>query len=240
MNVDAESCVSCESCLPYCPVGAISMEDVAVIDQDECVECSVCLKSGVCPTDAFISEIHPWPRSVRGVFSNPAVEHKETRVAGRGTEEMKTNDVTGMYQRGFVGITAELGRPYVGARFRDAEKVAQAMAKAGVTFAPDNPVTHLIVDKTTGKLDPEVLDEKVLTCMVECLVPMEKIPAVLKALKEIAPQLDTVFSLDIISRLNPDGSVPYEKVLEENGVQLSLNGKLNLGLGRPLAEEVQS
>ena len=76
--------------------------------------------------------------------------------------------------------------------------------------------------------------------MVECLVPVEKIPTVLKELKEVAPELDTVFSLDIISRLNPDGSVPYEKVLEENGVQLSLNGKLNLGLGRPLAEEVQS
>jgi NAD-dependent dihydropyrimidine dehydrogenase PreA subunit len=240
MKVDDDICVGCESCLPYCPVAAISMEDVAVIDQDECVECSVCLKSKVCPEDAFIPEQHPWPRSVRAVFSNPAVEHKETRVAGRGTEEMKTNDVTGMYQRGFVGITAELGRPYVGARFRDAEKVAKAMAKAGVTFAPDNPLTHLIVDKTTGKLDPEVLNEKVLTCMVECLVPIENIPAVLKELKEIAPQLNTVFSLDIISRLNPDGSVPYEKVLEENGVKPSLNGKLNLGLGRPLAEEVQS
>jgi hypothetical protein len=152
---------------------------------------------------------------------------------------MKTNDVTGMYKRGLVGMTAELGRPGVGARFRDAEKVAQAMAKAGVKFSPDNPLTHLIVDKRTGKLDPEILDEKVLTCMVECLVSMENISAVLKELKEIAPHLDTVFSLDIIARLDPDGSVPYEKVLEENGMHPSLNGKLNLGLGRPLAEEMQ-
>lgn len=237
MKVDAEKCVSCELCIPYCPMGAISMADVAVIDQEECVECAVCLKSEVCPTSAFIYEAHLWPRSVRAIFSNPAIEHKETRVAGRGTEEVKTNDVTGIYQRGFVGITAELGRPGVGTRFRDVEKVAQAIAKAGVKFAPNNPTTHLITDQASGKLNPEILDEKVLTAMVECLVPMQNISAVIKELREIASLIDTVFSLDIITRLNPDGSVPYEKILAENAVPLSLNGKLNIGLGRPMVEE---
>lgn len=237
MKVDTEKCISCWLCVPYCPMGAISMVDVAVINQEECVECAVCLKSEVCPTSAFIYEAHPWPRSVRAIFSNPAIEHKETRVAGRGTEEVKTNDVTGMYQRGFAGITAELGRPGVGTRFRDVEKVAQAIAKAGVKFAPNNPTTHLITDQASGKLNPEILDEKVLTAMVECLVPTQNISAVIKELREIAPLIDTVFSLDIITRLNPDGSVPYEKILAENGVPLSLNGKLNIGLGRPMAEE---
>lgn len=237
MKIDTEKCVNCELCVPYCPMGAISMDDVAVIDQKECVECAVCLKSGVCPTSAFVYEVHPWPRSVRAVFSNPSIEHKETRVAGRGTEEVKTNDVTGMYKRGFVGITAELGRPGVGTRFRDVEKVAQAMTKARVKFAPNNPVTHLITDQATGKLNPDIIDEKVLTAMVECLVPVQNISAVIKELKEVAQQIDTVFSLDIIARLNPDGSVPYEKILAENAVPLSPNGKLNIGLGRPLAEE---
>ena len=232
--------MSCELCIPYCPMVAISVDDIAVIDQEECVECAVCLKSGVCPTSAFVYEVHPWPRSVRAVFSNPAIEHKETRVAGRGTEEVKTNDVTGMYQRGFVGITAELGRPGVGTRFRDVEKVAQVIAKAGVKFAPNNPVTHLMIDQAIGKLNPDILDEKVLTAMVECLVPMQNIPAVIKELREVAQQVDTVFSLDIIARLNPDGSVPYEKILVVNAVPLSLNGKLNIGLGRPLAKEAPS
>ena len=131
-------------------------------------------------------------------------------MAGRGTEEVKTNAVTGMCKRGFVGITAELGRPGVGTRFRDVEKVAQVMTKARVKFTHNNPITHLITDHATGKLNPDIIDEKVLTAMVECLVPVQNISAVIKELKEVAQQIDTVFSLDIIARLNTDGSVPYE------------------------------
>jgi len=40
--------------------------------------------------DAIVDEVYQWPRSVRSAFSNPLVLHKETRVPGRGTEEVKT------------------------------------------------------------------------------------------------------------------------------------------------------
>lgn len=236
MKIKREDCTACELCLPYCPMGAIQMHDVALIDADGCVECGVCFRAGVCPGNCFMEEVHPWPRSVRATFSNPLSEHKETRVPGRGTEEMKTNDVTGVYKKGLVGMTAEMGRPGVGTRFRDVEKVAQALAQAGVKFAAQNPVTYLMVDQTTGRLNPEVLDEKVLSAMIECLVPEEKIPAVIQKLKGVAGKIDTVFSLDIITRLPPDGSLPWEKVFSELGVRVSINGKNNLGLGRPLAE----
>lgn len=236
MKIKREDCTACELCLPYCPMGAIQMQDVAVIDADGCVECGVCFRAGVCPGNCFIEEVHPWPRSVRATFSNPLSEHKETRVPGRGTEEMKTNDVTGVYKKGLVGMTAEMGRPGVGTRFRDVEKVAQALALAGVKFAAQNPVTYLMVDQRTGQLNPEVLDEKVLSAMIECLVPEEKIPAVIEKLKGVAGKIDTVFSLDIITRLPPDGSLPWERVFSELGVRVSINGKNNLGLGRPLAE----
>lgn len=236
MKIRSEDCIACARCVPYCPMGAIRIENVAVINREECVECGVCFRAGICPADCLEEEVHPWPRSVRAVFSNPLFEHKETRVPGRGTEEMKTNDVTGIYKRGLVGITAEMGRPGVGTRFRDVEKVAVALAQVGVKFAPQNPVTYLMVDQKSGKLNPEILNEKVLSAMIECLVAEEKIPAVIKALRDVAAKIETVFSLDIITRVPPDGSIPWEKVVSELGVKVSINGKSNLGLGRPLAE----
>ena len=39
MKIDPEKCVSCGSCLIYCPLGSISMKDVATIDEVRCVEC---------------------------------------------------------------------------------------------------------------------------------------------------------------------------------------------------------
>lgn len=243
MRIDEEACIGCRLCPPYCPMSAISMDrpaKVARIEQDECVECGVCLRSGICPVDAFIEEVHSWPRSVRAAFSNPLLVHKETRVPGRGTEEAKTNEVTGQFRRGFVGVTAEMGRPGVGTRFSDVEKVAQALARVGVVFAQNNPVTYLMTDQTTGKLNSEILDEKVCSAMIESTTPVENLPAVIKELREVASQIDTVFSLTLSTRLEPDGSAPCEKVLKELGVPVYINGKTNVGLGRPLFEEVSA
>ena len=235
-----EECIGCQVCVPYCPMGAISMDDaegVAKIDQDECVECGVCLRAEVCPVDAFVEEIHEWPRSVRAAFSNPLIVHKETRVPGRGTEEAKTTDVTGRFRRGLVGITAEMGRPGVGVRFYDVEKVAQAMAKTGVEFAEDNPVTHLMVDKSTGKLNDEVLNEKACSAMIESITKVENLPAVIKALRGAAAQIESVFTLTISTKLEADGTALCDKPLKELDVPVYINGKVNVGLGRPLFKE---
>lgn len=240
MRIDEETCIGCRLCPPYCPMNAISFDRTAKkarIEPDECVDCGVCFRSRVCPVDAIIEEVAAWPRSVRGAFSNPLIVHRETRVPGRGTEEAKTNDVTGQFQRGFVGVTAEMGRPGVGVRFRDVEKVAQALARAGVVFAEKNPVTYLMTDKNTGKLNPEVLKEKVCSAMIETVTPLKNLPAVIRELREVAPQIDSVFSLTISTRLEEDGSAPCVPVLAELGVPLYINGKANVGLGRPLFKE---
>lgn len=240
MKIDSDVCIGCAQCLPYCPMEAISMDDdagVATIDMVECVECGVCFRSNVCPVDAFSEETHPWPRSVRSAFSNPLVVHKETRVPGRGTEEAKTNDVTGQFKRGFIGVTAEMGRPGVGVRFSDVEKVAQAFARAGVVFAPNNPVTHLMTDKTTGKLNSEILKEKACSAMIESSTPLANLPTVLKELREVSRQIETVFSLTLSERLRDDGTSPCEKVLKDLDVPFYINGKTNVGLGRPLFKE---
>ena len=68
----------------------------------------------VCPTAAFEPDELAWPRVVRRAFSDPRVPHESTGVEGRGTEEVKTNDVSGRVKVGEVGFTIEFGRPGVG------------------------------------------------------------------------------------------------------------------------------
>lgn len=46
-----EDCIACGSCLPECPVDAISEGDIYVIDADACTDCGSC--ADVCPSEAI-------------------------------------------------------------------------------------------------------------------------------------------------------------------------------------------
>jgi len=101
MVIDETKCIGCGKCLSFCPVQARGFGRSAsggrtfiVIDKDKCIECGVCERAGVCPVDAMHMEELPWPRTVRGILSNPLLEFKATGVPGRGTEEIKTNEIT--------------------------------------------------------------------------------------------------------------------------------------------------
>lgn len=161
----------------------------------------------------------------------------ESGISGRGTEEMKTNEVTGRFPDGTVGIAVELGRPCYGARLYDAEKIAMAVAAEGVEFEACNPVTTMMSDPKTGKFKEELLNEKVLSAIVEMTVPYEKAESVLKTIYKTAETLDCFLSLDICSKVDQDGNLPHMEIVKKMGVWCSLNGKTNVGLGRPLYQE---
>ena len=232
MLIDEQSCIGCGECVPYCTVEAIALEQDGIVrvDLDECVECGACLRAAVCPTGALYQQPLEWPRVLRAQFSDPLGVHPKTGIPGRGTEEIKTNDVTNRVKPGFAGMAVEVGRPSVGARLSDVEKVAMALSRIGVQHEPANPVTFLMTDMRTGKMRDDVLREKVLSAIVEFVVPQSRVVEVLQALKEIAPHLDTVFSVDLAVRYEPDGSVPIEDAVEQSGFTLSINGKTNLGI----------
>jgi hypothetical protein len=46
-----------------------------------------------------------------------------------------------------------------------------------------------------------------------------------------------VFSVSIINRLNPDGTIPNLEAFAKLGCRMSPNAKVNLGMGRPLAQD---
>jgi hypothetical protein len=89
-------------------------------------------------------------------------------------------------------------------------------------------------DVKTGKLRDDVLDEKVLSAIIECTLPIAKIREGLKALSEVAKEVDTVFTVGCINMVEPDNSIPMEPILKDMGIARYPNGKTNLGLGRPL------
>ena len=155
-------------------------------------------------------------------------------MSGRGTEEIKTNDITGRIGPGDAGIVIDLGRPGVGTRFRDIEKMTVALARLGTDFETENPLTLLMPDTSTGKLKPEVLDEKVLSAIIEFKVALDRLPEYLRVIDETAETLETVISVGVASRCDADGTIPHERVCVEAGYTPSYNGKTNLGLGRPV------
>jgi hypothetical protein len=150
---------------------------------------------------------------------------------------MKTNDVTGRLRKGEAGIVVEVGRPGIGAYFRDVEKVAMALAPLQPVFEKNNPVTQLMEDLNTGRIKKDVRNEKVLSAIIEIKTDLEKIPDFLHALEKIQKEVDTVISVGVASKCLPDGAIPHEEWVRRAGFPLSPNGKTNLGLGRPLFRE---
>ena len=264
MEIDKEKCVGCGNCVPYCTMGVIRIEDgLAVVNEDECVECNTChrccesedlnpaivrllrklfavfnlrydARMDVCPTGALAPPDLEWPRSLRRAFSDPTMTHDSTGMGGRGTEEIKTNDITGRIGPGEAGVVIDLGRPGTGVFFSEIDKMTRALAPLQIEFESENPLTALMTDIRKGCLREDVLQEKALSAIIELKVRMSGLPGVLRTLEDVAGELDTVVSVGVSSRCDDDGSIPHERACAEAGYALSPNGKTNLGLGRPV------
>lgn len=245
MKIELESCVGCGACAPYCPVEAIRVHRrdknaqthaFAEIIYDQCVECAACFRANVCPSDSIIKENLEMPRLIRAFFSDPWFSHPGTDIPGRGTEEMKTNEVTGRIKDGFIGIGLEFGRPGVGCRLKDVEPALEKLAPLGITLEPKNPLTQIISDENPVRIRKDVRNEKVLSAIVEAVIPIERCQAVFAAVKALAAEVNTVFSVGVICKVAADGSYPALEQMQKAGLTPSVNGKMNLGLGRPLFE----
>jgi len=236
MRINLEKCIGCMDCVPYCPGGVIiATGNKFMVDEDRCFECYVCLRAEICPVDALEKVPLKWPRILRHLFSSMTMIHKGTGIDGRGTAEMKTNDITGRYRHGEVGFTVDVGRPGVGTTFQDVEKISMAVAKVGVEFEQMNPVTELMSDKSAGRIRDDIKTERILSCVLEFKTKDAKTVSVINALKDISKLVNTVFSVGCICRCKPDGTIPVKSILDQAGIFYRPNGKINIGLGRPLA-----
>lgn len=261
------ACGNCTYVCPMGAIYVDPASRRATVDRNECVECYACFNGlsqehlnptlvrllrkafqfarlrfdpepDVCPTAAFEPDKLEWPRVVRRAFSDPRVPHESTGVVGRGTEEVKTNDVTGRVKLGEFGMTVEFGRPGVGVWFRDIQRMAWALAKVeGVTFEKKNPVTSLMTDVATGTLRDDILEEKVMSAIIEIKSTVDKLEEVIRVVRETEQHLDTVVSLGVGVRCDEQGEDPIVlPLLEKLGYRVH-RGKTNVGLGRAAAAE---
>ena len=237
MKINEKLCNGCGQCELICPVQAIHIIDnKAKLDNNKCVECNVCYRNALCPVNAIRPSRLKWPRLVRNPFSDVISTHKLTGVAGRGTEEMKTNDITNRVEFGELGVSIELGRPGVGTKLANVELFTLKLSKIGVTYEKASPLSALISDEV-GHIKEDVKNEQVLSAIIEFKIPHEKLPQVLRIIKDIENVIDTTFTVGIISRVNNDGKIPIVKNLEDQGFSVRSNAKINIGLGRPVIEE---
>lgn len=233
----------------------------STVNQNECVECYTCFNGlsqehlnptfvrtvrkllqlarirfdpepDVCPTAAFEPDELTWPRTVRRAFSDPRVPHESTGVHGRGTEEVKTNDISGRVGIGEVGFTIEFGRPGVGVWFRDIQKMCTALAQAGVSFEAKNPVASLMSDISKGEIREDILGEKVLSAIVEIKVPASRTEEIIRLVWDVEKRIDTVVAIGVGARCDAEGEERViAPVLEKLGYHLE-RAKTNIGLGR--------
>jgi len=260
------ACGNCTYVCPMGAIYIDPVRKRATIDRDECVECYACYNGlsqehlnptlvrtvrrllalvrvrfdpepDVCPTAAFKPDELTWPRVVRRAFSDPRVPHESTGVEGRGTEEVKTNDVTGRVKAGEVGFTIEFGRPGVGVRFHEIQEMCHALAAAGVAFEKKNPVTSLMTDVATGTIRQDILSEKVMSAIVEIKAPVERIEQIIRLVGEVEKRLDTVVAIGVGARCDERGEDDVvAPILERLGYHLE-RAKTNAGMGRATRPE---
>lgn len=239
MRISEEKCIGCGSCIPFCPVGCIVEKSGKVsIDHDECVDCGVCKRAEVCPTDAIYmpQECFEYPRAIRMQFSDPGVQHPNLKAWGRGTEEAKTNDVTGKFGKGEYGLLIEFGRPGTGTRLTEIEKITRAMCEMDIPILEDNPLYGLLEEDLSGRFKPEYVNEKVLSAILELRIMEEKLEETLGKLFPAFTDLDTVVSVGLVSRFDDNSKLPVIEKLQEMGLEVRPNAKINVGLGRPLVD----
>ena len=258
------ACGNCTYVCPMGAIYIDPVRQRATINDDECVECYACFNGlsqehlppalirtvrkafaamrirfdpepDVCPTAAFEPNELVWPRVVRRAFSDPRVPHESTGVEGRGTEEVKTNDVTGRVKMGEAGLTIELGRPGVGVRFHEIQEMCWALAAANVTFEKKNPITSLMRDVASGTLREDILDEKVMSAIVEIKVPAQRIGEIIDIVHGVEKRIATVVAIGVGARCDGEGEDNIVgPILEGLGYKLE-RAKTNAGLGRVLS-----
>jgi Pyruvate/2-oxoacid:ferredoxin oxidoreductase delta subunit len=262
VTIDQAKCIQCLDCIPYCPAMAISQSPggrAVSIDADRCTECGLCLQSSVCPVDAIEGEDLSWPRSLRGKYqsryapyrSSPTLAPDPKPVPFRRTVEeqqvfrhelpdLNAHSSEGMVPQGQALIVAEMGRPHVGTTFRDVQTVIRALIPRGLRLDLQYPVgdeRSSLADVATsvvdGTLRREILDERAGWVWLRLMAEEHDVQDVLRSLSQAANEIDSIFAVDVVSRVAEDGTSVADRAATRAGFPPAANCKTNVGMENP-------
>lgn len=227
------ACRGCGSCVPLCPQGAIRLQPGnerkrAVIDQEHCMECGVCLDSGVC-TFGALREGDTLRDTVRRLFGRMApVTLKKEKSSGRtGSWDVKTCDSGRPLPAGEAIIRVELGRPEGGVTLVQAERLRQALLQQG--YQPEEQRAYQTMLELLG---PEALEQeaggiRVLSVCLEYRCEPDRLVCLLDFVEDWAQQQRVRYR---VNALFSPGLLPkIREILEQNGRSFGLRCKCNLG-----------
>jgi hypothetical protein len=188
--------------------------------------------------DALVEsdDARKFPRVVAAKFSDPNTTHICTQIPGRGTDEAKTNDVSGRIKRGEINILIEFGRPGLGCTFRDISMMTIQLKELEVQFEQNNPL-YALMDSETGNFPDALLSQRILSSIIEIKVKDAEIEKVLATIMDVGRKIDTVFSLSVVCRFEENGKLPILDQLATLEINARQNAKINLGIGRPLIKD---
>jgi len=98
-----------------------------------------------------------------------------------------------------------------------------------------NPIAALVEDEN-GSLDPEVLNEKVISCVLEFIIPGSATGKLMKMVEELSTEVNTVFNVCVGLRTDDKGNSPLDKLFNTDVFRLP-NGKVNIGLATGISPE---
>jgi hypothetical protein len=101
-----------------------------------------------------------------------------------------------------------------------------------VSFEKKNPITSLMSDVPTGTLRADILNEKVMSAIVEIKVTVDRTEEIVRLVWDVEKKLNTVIALGVGTRCDEQGEDNVvAPILERLGYKLE-RAKTNIGLGR--------
>ena len=90
------------------------------------------------------------------------------------------------------------------------------------------------IDQETGRIQEELLDEKVLSAVIEFGIHEKELEEVIHIVERASNELNTVVSVGLAVKARDDSFNYIFDRLKSERIFFRKNGKLNVGLGKPL------